>query len=311
LNPKKVEDVINDTRHYPLSYTIHRLFLHLYPTQMKEKEIYKPEAIWQVLGQINFVYKSINRRDPNELLSFILNTLHNELNTLKNIKVDDGINYLNIYNKNSVIQYGIEKYVKTNYSSISKAFDWFEIKQSKCSYCNTESYNFNSFNIFELDILGCSKYKKNQNITLYDCLDYHSLQRNNNLYCNNCKNYTKIFNSSKIYSSPNLFAFLLDRKNLDNNYLKIMFYVQDKIDIQNFVENKQAPKQYQLIGIISFNIQEKKYVSFCMSPINKQWYCYNDENIYNVQNDMILKLNNNNQYIPCILLYQSVLNNFH
>ena len=163
--------------------------------------------------------------------------------------------------------------------------------------------------IFELDILGSSKYKNGQTITIYDCLEYYTLNRKNNLYCYSCKKYTQITNSSKIYCSPNIFAFSLDRKNLDNNYLNIKFYVQEKIDLKNYIEIDKAPRYYQLIGIVSFSSQEKKYVSFCISPINKQWYYYNDEIINMFEKNYILQSNNNYKYIPCILLYEAINDN--
>ena len=33
-----------------------------------------------------------------------------------------------------------------------------------------------------------------------------------------------------------------------------------------------------MIGILSYYLNEKKYVSFCVSPVDKQWYVYNDDN---------------------------------
>ena len=46
-----------------------------------------------------------------------------------------------------------------------------------------------------------------------------------------------------------------------------------------------------------------------MSPINKQWYYYNDEKINMIEKNYILQSINNYKYIPCILLYEAVYDN--
>ena len=210
----------------------------------------------------------------------------------------------NIYDKQITINCGIKNFQQSHNSIVSNILNWFEIKESKCIQCNQSIYNFYTFNIFELDILGAYKSKKNQCITIYDCLGYQQLPKRQNFYCRHCNRYTQLENTSKIFCSPNSFIFSLDRKYLDTNYLSIPFYVYDKIDLNNFIEYDQAPKQYNLVGIISFGTKEKDYVSFCMSPFNNQWYYYFNEIIQNADLNEILNYHNNMAYIPCILLYK-------
>ena len=91
--------------------------------------------------------------------------------------------------------------------------------------------------------------------------------------------------------------------------MQIPFDIEDKINIRNFVEAKdRSPYQYQLIGIVSFFITQNKYISCCMSPVDKQWYIYNDENVQQIELKNILDLHNcqNSQYVPCILAYKSI-----
>ena len=303
VNPKNVEYINKNMKILNLSFVILRLFKHFYPYPEKnQKEVYKPEYILKVLAQENIVYKTLKRRNPNDLLVFILNSLHKELNK----GIDNQLLNINIYNKDNVIFNSIQNYINNNNSVVFNLLNWFEIKEIKCLSCNYSSYSLLTFNTFELDIQGAYKYKNNT-ITLNDCLQYSTFLRTQILYCKKCQNYNKTLINSKIYSSPNTFIFSLDRKNLDQNLLKIPFRVDEKLNLRNYVENKEAPVNYQLIGILSYYLNEQKYVSFCVSPVDKKWYVYNDEKVEQTNIKSVLDFHNFGKFIPCVLVYKSLV----
>ena len=303
LNPKHQKIIVDDIKHYPLSFVFYRLFLHLYPyPETDNREVYKPDSLLEVLGILNVVYKTTKARNPNELISFILNTLHKEININKNNKFQPP-NY-NIYDKKSVISAGISYFQKSDNSVISNILNWFEIKELRCNKCNQIVYNFNTFNTFELDILGAYQCKKNP-ITLNECLYYYGKEKAQDLYCIKCGKYNKITYKSNILSSSYMIIFSLNRGELDkNNLIHIPFHLEDKIDLSFFIE-KESPKHYELTGIVSIVKEQNKYkyVSFCRSPVDHQWYLYNDEIIGKPQLNDIINAHNNNKYIPCILAY--------
>ena len=296
----------NNIKKLPLSFVISRLYIHLYSIkQIGEK--YKPDSIMRVLGYLNIVYKSIKRRNPNELISFILNTLHNELNTLKNNNQEFNPN---IYSKENVIQYGIQNFEKNNKSIISDILNWFEIKEIKCTKCNKTMYNFNSFNTFELDISGCYQSKNNNPITLNDCIKYENIPKNKNLFCKNCNTNTQMSIFSKIYNSSRILIFSLNRGNLENNnLLNIKFNLEHNINISLLIEHTNLLKNYELIGIVSITKKDNNYVyvAFCKSKSeSKHWYLYDDENAVYIDLKHILKVHGSFQYIPCLLAYREI-----
>ena len=302
LNPETKDLIYKDIKKYPLSFVIQRLFLHLYPyPEIKDRQIYKPDSILLILGALNVVYKSKNRRNPNDLISFILNTIHSEL-----IQIKEDMQTLNpdIYDRKKVINCGIINYNKNNNSIISNYLNWFEIKESKCPTCKT-IFSFNTFNVFELDILETFKYRQNNPITINDCLKYYEKPKKTNIVCKKCgKN--KISNFPKILSSSHFLIFSLNRGDFDKNLIDIPFTIEDKIDLTPFTEG--AIKSYELNGIVSITKDKEGkdiYVSFCRSPVDNQWYLYNDEKVQEIQLDQIINGHNNNkQYIPCILVYK-------
>ena len=304
LNPENQKEIHKDIPKHPLSFVTYRLIHHLYPYPEK-KEIYPPESYSEVLASLNIVYKSKKRRNPNDLLSFILLTLHEEL---KKIKPNEKFLQAEKNNRKNVINCGIKNFVNFNNSIVSQGFTWFEIKETRCQNCNITTYNFHTYNLLELNILECFKYKKGP-ININDCLIYQSTRKTYNLCCFNCKKKSEIIDTSNIYSSPNIFIFSLNRGDLtQKDLLDVKFAIEEKIDITFLLENKMSPRQFELIGILSLinDQQNYTYCSFCRSPVDNQWYYYNDQTIEKRTLNSILKEHEQNHYIPCILVYKGI-----
>ena len=289
-----------NTKDIPLSFVIGRLFYRLYPYPEKdENKPYGNEKILCILAKYNASYKTKNKRNINELINFLLTTIHEELNVKKN----NNIKHLNFdeFNKNEVIDNEVKNFNDTNDSIISKLFTYFVMKENDCSLCNKTKFDLYNFNTFDLDILGCSKENNNKIISINDCLNNISIPKTKNFFCKNCGKKTEINQIPRIYKAPNIFIFLLDRGNFEPEYIKIQFKLEQNININiNQSENK-----FELIGIASFCLEKNKYVAFSQSPIDNQWYFYNDEKVNLIEFDSVLKYSNNEElYIPCILFYQ-------
>ena len=302
LNPKTqktLEDDVKQKEKSYFSYVFHRLFLHLYPYPERIGAVYEPGVLLEVLGKLNPVYSTTERRNPNQLIYFFLYQLHKELNS----KNTSYITKTNSLDKNRVIKQKMDDFAASNNSIISNSFYWFEFKTKLCSGCNNNFYELNTFETLELDIQGA--YNKFQNtITIPQCLLFQS-QKVQNSFCQICHNYKNFNINTRIYSSPFYFIFSLNRGNPDQNLLGINFLIQDEIDISPFLENKNSISKYDLIGIVSISIKENfKYVCFGRSPVDKKWYLYNDEKVNEVILAQVTQLNNNMEYVPCILLYQ-------
>ena len=298
VNPTNKSYFETNKAQFPFTYVFHRLFTHFYPYPENDySENYSPEVLLNVLGRYNKVYISKKSRNPTELLKFILTTLHKELNTKKTkyISTSDSTN------KNQVLKEGLDDFQKSNNSIISNNFHWFELKSKFCSKCKLAYYNFNNYEILDLDILGTFQ-QCNSQITLFHCLNYQS-EKIQNSFCQKCQKYNQSKINTSIYSSPINFIFILNRGMPDQHLLNINFILEEKIDIGKFLENQQAYNKYELSGVVSFSVNENKYVCFGKSPVDNQWYLYNDDKVANTNINEVLNNNNNMQYIPCILLY--------
>ena len=308
LNPKNQVLISSKLVSMPLAFVTQRLFTHLYPyPESNSIEIYSPESYLEILAFLKSPYGK-QRNNPNDLLIFILNTLHYELNSKKNnekIRMPQN-DYFSVV---KVIENGISNFTNNNSSKISDVVSWFQLSESKCTNCKISTFSFNSFHTYDLDIKNAYEYylKNGKNyINIYDCLSYGAMFKERKSYCYNCKSRAISYKQSRIYSPPNVFIFLLDRGidfNQNNNH--IPFIVEEKINLGNYIIKKNTPIQYGLTGIVSFNLQEQKYVSYCQSPIDSKWYLYNDEKVNLVCCQDILN-NKNCKDIPCILYYKPI-----
>ena len=89
-----------------------------------------------------------------------------------------------------------------------------------------------------------------------------------------------------------------------NNIYKIKLDFAETIDISPFVINKNISQVYNLYGVITHlgeSGPNAHFVASCKSPIDGNWYRYNDaivSPITNIQNEVF------NFGIPYILFYQ-------
>ena len=309
-NPSKGEFFKNNVEQYSLSYVIHRVCHHLYPYPEKNKrEIYTPENVMQILGKYNIKYKDFGEKNQNEFIISLLGKLHDELNKKKNFKNDDFKTEIIKKDKDMTINASLKHFVNNNDSIISNYFIWFKIKQTKCIKCSNEFYTFQYFPSFDLNILDCAKFYKNkiQEIKIENCLEFYSMYKyNTKTFCSFCKAYGECASETLIYSSPIVFIFLLDFKGNQN----INFVIEQRINIDKFVENKNAPSSYDLNGIVYYDLNKKKYNAFCVSPVDKRWYLYDDENVNLIEFEIFINMYKTSKiFIPFILLYNSEANN--
>ena len=307
LNEDIISKIESNIKENPLSFVTERLFKHLYPFPPKQKiEIYDPKSYYRVLNSLNCTYNNYQRRNPNELLVFILNTLHNELNL-----ADNNSNNMNISQRNP--QNEFNNFLANNKSIISETLAFCQWNEISCTNCNSSLSKFRAFNTYDLDIYNAyQNIGLKRSLTIYDCLKYQ-LNKTQTLYCYSCRNKTSKSIKSKIVNGPKVFIFLLERGDKfdkSNPNFTIPFTIFEKIDLGEYILEKKSSNNYELTGIVSISTNNQKYISFSKSPIKKEeWYVYNDTDAhYNSFDDIIKKNNDQKTYIPCILYYTKIEN---
>jgi len=311
LNPDKISFFDNTKDMMPISYEMKKFFQNYYPNKIDNNNNYDPYSLLlKVKGRKG--YRTNILKNPNNLLKALFSNLNFELNPdykdkeviiIKKFELKNSIN-------DSIILFD-ERYK----SPIFDIFSFYKINESKCNHCNS-SYMYLKYSFtFKLNISECYYSFKNEKhkITIEDCLNFNSQNPkiDNKYPCEKCKNKKKII--SKIYRSPNIFLFLLDRgNNFDinkNKLLKIPFLIEGKLDLQKYIKKENSPTKYELVGIVSISLSDNKYVANCKSPIDNNWYYFNDLKVQAIDYNIVINTNNNNNYyVPCILVYKSIKN---
>ena len=276
---------------------------------------YSPNKFMNVIEEMNPLFKKGQAGDSKDFIIFILEQLHRELKKqVANIIVNEPLNQ---YDKNNAFNSFFSEFSK-ECSILSDLFFGFNETTNICLNCKNfyESkglsfpicYNYGIFNclIFPLEEVKNMKnnalkdnnilINANNNVTIYECFYYNQksdlFTGENKNYCNICRQLWDSVYTSKIFVTPNILIIILNRGK--GNIYKVKLDFNEVIDITQFVIQKDKPQLiYSLYGVIT-HIGESgpnaHFIASCKSPIDNQWYRYNDamvNPINNVQKDII------------------------
>ena len=145
-------------------------------------------------------------------------------------------------------------------------------------------------------------------VSLEDCFNYNQKTElftgENKNFCNICKQLCDSLYTSKIYSCPNVLVLIINRGK--NNMYNVKLNFEETIDITKYVSLKEGQVVYNLTGVITHYGESgpnAHFMAFCKSPINNNWYRYNDAfvtDVKDVKKDIIDFGN------PYILFYKKV-----
>jgi ubiquitin C-terminal hydrolase len=146
--------------------------------------------------------------------------------------------------------------------------------------------------------------RENIPIKLIDCVDYYCTYQNNfNFFCPKCKTNCLQTTVNKIYTSPNIFIFILNRGK--NNIFQVKMDYPPQLDMSKYVETtNKSPTKYELTGVITHlgvSGPNGHFIAFCKNIMDGKWYKYNDEIVTEADNFSV-----HNEGIAYILFYNMV-----
>ena len=274
---------------------------------------YAPYNFKKLISELSPLFRGIQANDSKDLILLIFETLHNELNNPKSNEII--IDYLRSPFSQNIS--GDLKLFRTNYYSqnksiISKIFYFEQMNGIKCCSCNFDkpSYNIYNFLIFPLEKIRLLLEKKKpggfEKVTIDDCFEQNEqpelLEGQNQIYCNNCKRSSNALSYNKLYNCPEVLTIILNRgKGLEFN---VEFEFSKDLHINKYVVDKSCGTNYQLISVLTHlgpSGMSGHFIAYCKSPLDGNWYCYNDSQVKQC-NDIISEINSNG--IPYVLFYQ-------
>ena len=319
---KQIVDIVKIDRN-KLSSSFKLLIEKLWPNnfvQSNRKNYYAPEEFKNKISKMNPLFQGVAANDAKDLVNFIIMTLHEELNKInKNNKNINNNTFLDQRDPQLMFNIFASNFMAENKSIISDLFYGINCNITNCGGCNTQTFNYQTyfFIVFPLEEVrkfkfGNQFYNFNYNnnfVDIYDCFNYdnkiNSMSGDNSMYCNYCKNTCRSSMCTILTTGPEILILLLNRGKGKEFNVKINFY--DKLDLTKYIQYKNTGCKYKLIGVITHmgeSGMSGHFIAYCLDPISKYWYKYNDAIVTLVtdfQNEII------NYAMPYLLFYQKEL----
>ena len=285
----------------------------------RQQNYYSPTKFKEILSKENTLFSGKNANDSKDLLNFLIERLHSELNCTQEIEGGKKPKIIDQLNEEEVKLNYFNDFIN-NYRSIISDLFYFTIEtKSQCCGCNKIKYNFqiNTFVEFPLEQVNKFCYENgkinslvnidgsNPDVNLIDCFEYYQkidkLTGENVMYCNSCKNTFEAFYGTFLYILPQILIINLNRGK--NAIYKCNVNFPEELDLTPYVFFKECNTQFQLYAVICHfgpSSNSGHFVAYCRNRMDHKWYLYNDSIV-----SLCKEPHEYNKGMPYILFYQS------
>jgi len=279
---------------------------------------FSPDSFKNTLSQMNPLFAGIAANDSKDLINFILETLHNELNKPTG-KIN---NYMITPNdqKDEIKMFNIfREEMKSNFKSpISDLFYGVLETRTNCLNCQSIKYNFQIYSFIEFPLQQvynyCLKNYPGNNyisqgipvVDLYRCFEFYQLPTlmtgNNQIYCNDCKRSFDAYYGTLLYFLPNYLIINLNRGK--NAVFQCNVKFPELLKLHKYVINQERNTVFKLVSVISHygpSSMGGHFIAYCRHYQDNCWYNYNDSTV--------TKCTNPKPYLtgmPYILFYKTL-----
>ena len=266
--------------------------------------VFSPDEFKRTLGNYNSQFRRFEANDSKDLILYLLQTMHDELNYFGN--KNQRLKYMpNQYNIVYTYQHFTTNYNSNNFSKISLLFYGTYINTTTCKKCGNVLYNFPKFEFISFGMIYYHRKKFNILNGFKDNSKPSLLTGDNKYLCKICNELQEAEIICKIYEPPNKLLINIDYgKNKIYQPSSIDF--DEEIDITQFIPFDYKQKiRYRIIGVCThygYSGQSGHYVAFCKNKKENRWYEFDDSSCH--------ECNNNNIYggSPYLLLYERIYN---
>ncbi|XP_075904529.1 ubiquitin carboxyl-terminal hydrolase 8 [Nelusetta ayraudi] len=249
-------------------------------------DLYKfisPRDFKVTIGKINEQFSSYDQQDSQELLLFLMDGLHEDLN-----KADNRKRYKEEENDHLDDQTAADlawsKHKLLNESIIVALFQGQFKSTVQCMTCHRKSRTFETFMYLSLPLASTSK------CSLQDCLRLFSkeekLTDNNKVFCRHCKAHRDSTKKLEIWKVPPIVLVHLKRFSYEGRWKqKLQTSVDfqlDGLDLAQYVIGpKQNLKKYSLYGVSNHygGLDGGHYTAYCKNAPKQRWFKFDDHEV--------------------------------
>lgn len=235
------------------------------------------------IGKINEQFSSYDQQDSQELLLFLMDGLHEDLN-----KADNRKRYKEEENDHLDDQTAADvawsKHKALNESIIVALFQGQFKSTVQCQTCHRKSRTFETFMYLSLPLASTSK------CSFQDCLRLFSkeerLTDNNKVFCRHCKAHRDSTKKLEIWKVPPILLVHLKRFSYEGRWKqKLQTSVDfplDSLDLSQYVIGpKQNLKRYNLYGVSNHygGLDGGHYTAYSKNAAKNRWYKFDDHEV--------------------------------
>ena len=264
---------------------------------------FAPRDFKEILGSYNSQFRFYEANDSKDLILYLLQTFHEELNYFGDKAFPVAMPRPNQENRPETFNYFMTTYNIQNFSIISKLFYGTYENTIKCCNCNRVYFSYQKF-----EFISFSTYNyRNSVFNIYngfqDNQNTQYLRGNNQYFCPACQSLQNGETCCKIIQPPSKLIINIDYgKNKIYQVRRLIF--DEMIDITRFINfNFGKNIIYQISGVcthLGSSGPSGHYIAYCRNKQNGLWYNFNDSCVRQVQKDEIYNGS------PYLLLYEQI-----
>ncbi|XP_053933801.1 ubiquitin carboxyl-terminal hydrolase 8 isoform X2 [Cuculus canorus] len=235
------------------------------------------------IGKINDQFAGYSQQDSQELLLFLMDGLHEDLNKADNRKryKEENNDHLDDFRAAEVAWH---KHKQLNESIIVALFQGQFKSTVQCLTCHKKSRTFEAFMYLSLPLASTSK------CTLQECLRLFSkeekLTDNNRFYCSHCKTRRDSLKKIEIWKLPPVLLVHLKRFSYDGRWKqKLQTSVDfplETLDLSQYVIGpKSNLKRYNLFSVSNHygGLDGGHYTAYCKNASKQRWFKFDDHEV--------------------------------
>ena len=240
---------------------------------------FAPNEFKETLGKYNSQFRYYEANDSKDLILYLLQTFHEELNYFGDQPFPVNLLRPNQLNRADTFNYFNNTYNIQNFSIVSKLFYGTYENIIKCCNCNKMYFSYQKF-----EFISFSTYNyRNGIFNIYNGFQDNQaiqyLQGNNKYFCPSCQNLYDGETCCKIITPPSKLIINIDYgKNKINNVKQLIF--DEIIDITSFINFDFGKKIiYQISGVcthLGSSGPTGHYIAYCRNKQTGMWYNFND-----------------------------------
>lgn len=249
-----------------------------------------PTHFKRVLGKHFLKFSGYEQHDAQELLAFLLDGLHEDLNKVIEKPYVEEIKFNSSKSENELAEESWNLYLMRN-KSIIVDLSQGQLKNTlKCLTCKNQSKKFEPFMYLSLPIIKKVNVGDTPSvIKLEDCIkEYCKLEPltgSDQWFCPHCKCLSDSEKTLTLWSVPDILIVHLKRFEYDTagNRSKIVDYIDFPIhnfDLSKYISNSRQANDsvYNLYGVSNHHggLGGGHYTAMAKNRISKKWYLFND-----------------------------------